>query len=157
MDSRNGSTQNPSGHTANQVLFSFPCKKSHWFRPAIRTEPFRLSVHRCSYTSCHFCLRVKHKLIYFDVVNSVHCDIFLLQNQRFALVICIYKKQYFLLHILAIDGHLQEVTPVFKLVLEINVSYINVLGTTVAQWLRCCATNRKVAGSIPAGVIGISH
>jgi len=23
----------------------------------------------------------------------------------------------------------------------------------MAQWLRCCATNRKVAGSIPAGVI----
>ena len=29
--------------------------------------------------------------------------------------------------------------------------------TTVAQWLRCCATNWKVAGSIPAGVIGIFH
>jgi len=28
-------------------------------------------------------------------------------------------------------------------------------GTAVAQWLRCCATNRKVAGSIPAGVIDI--
>jgi len=28
------------------------------------------------------------------------------------------------------------------------------MGTAVAQWLRCCATNRKVAGSIPAGVIG---
>jgi len=28
-------------------------------------------------------------------------------------------------------------------------------GTAVAQWLRRCATNRKVAGSIPAGVIGI--
>ena len=27
--------------------------------------------------------------------------------------------------------------------------------TAVAQWLRCCATNRKVAGSIPARVIGI--
>jgi len=26
--------------------------------------------------------------------------------------------------------------------------------TAVAQWLRCCATNRKVTGSIPAGVIG---
>jgi len=25
-------------------------------------------------------------------------------------------------------------------------------GTAVAQWLRCCATIRKVAGSIPAGV-----
>ena len=24
-------------------------------------------------------------------------------------------------------------------------------GTAVAQWLRCYATNRKVAGSIPAG------
>ena len=26
-----------------------------------------------------------------------------------------------------------------------------------AQWLRCCATNRKVADSIPDGVIGIFH
>jgi len=30
-------------------------------------------------------------------------------------------------------------------------------GTAVAQWLRCSATNRKVAGSIPDGVIGIFH
>ena len=30
-------------------------------------------------------------------------------------------------------------------------------GTAVAQWLRRCATNRKVAGSIPDGVIGIFH
>ena len=30
-------------------------------------------------------------------------------------------------------------------------------GTEVAQRLRCCVTNRKVAGSIPAGVIGIFH
>ena len=35
--------------------------------------------------------------------------------------------------------------------------YITTMGTAVAQWLRCCATNRKVAGSIPAGVIGIFH
>ena len=26
--------------------------------------------------------------------------------------------------------------------------------SAVAQWLRCCATSRKVAGSIPAGVSG---
>ena len=31
------------------------------------------------------------------------------------------------------------------------------LGTAVAQWLRRCVTNRKVAGSIPDGVIGIFH
>jgi len=28
------------------------------------------------------------------------------------------------------------------------------MGIAVAQWLRCCATIRKVAGSIPAGVGG---
>ena len=33
----------------------------------------------------------------------------------------------------------------------------SVRGTAVAQWLRCCATNRKVARSIPDGVIGIFH
>ena len=30
--------------------------------------------------------------------------------------------------------------------------HVVILGTVVAQWLRCCATNREVAGSIPAGV-----
>ena len=30
-------------------------------------------------------------------------------------------------------------------------------GTAVAQWLRCCATNRKVAGSLPDSVFGIFH
>ena len=28
------------------------------------------------------------------------------------------------------------------------------MGTAVAQWLRCGATNYKVAGSIPDGAIG---
>ena len=37
------------------------------------------------------------------------------------------------------------------------VSNCELWGTAVGQWLRCCATNRKVAGSIPAGVIGIFH
>jgi len=36
----------------------------------------------------------------------------------------------------------------------IFVSYSLQWGTAIAQWLRCCATNRKVAGSIPAGVSG---
>ena len=36
-----------------------------------------------------------------------------------------------------------------------NPQYHLVCGTSVvAQWLRCCAANRKVAGSIPVGVIG---
>jgi len=36
-------------------------------------------------------------------------------------------------------------------------SYAQNEGTAVAQWLRCCATKQKVAGSIPEGVIGIFH
>ena len=39
------------------------------------------------------------------------------------------------------------------LLLNIRISE----GTAVVQWLRCCGTNRKVAGSIPDGVIGIFH
>ena len=40
---------------------------------------------------------------------------------------------------------------------EIMIVSTSIEGTAVAQWLRCCATNRKVAGSIPNGVIGIFH
>ena len=36
-------------------------------------------------------------------------------------------------------------------------NHFTLIGTAVALWLRCCATNRKVAGSIPDGVIGIFH
>ena len=35
-----------------------------------------------------------------------------------------------------------------------EMDYVKVAGTALAQWLRCCATNRKVAGSISAGVSG---
>ena len=39
--------------------------------------------------------------------------------------------------------------------LKINILRINILrGTAVGQWLRCYATNRNVAGSIPVGVSG---
>jgi len=30
-------------------------------------------------------------------------------------------------------------------------------GTAVAQWLKCCVTNRRVAGLTSAGVIGFFH
>ena len=37
------------------------------------------------------------------------------------------------------------------------IEYIHPMGTAVAQWLRCCATKRKVVGSIPDGVNEIFH
>ena len=36
----------------------------------------------------------------------------------------------------------------------ISLCTLKTMGTAVAQWLRCFTTNRKVAGSIPAGVDG---
>jgi hypothetical protein len=37
-----------------------------------------------------------------------------------------------------------------------SVFMLSFVVTAVARWLRYCATNRKIAGSIPDGVIGIS-
>ena len=38
--------------------------------------------------------------------------------------------------------------------IEHSISILNIkICTMVPQWFRCCATNRKVAGSIPASVI----
>ena len=48
-------------------------------------------------------------------------------------------------------------TPVIIIIIIIIIIlflFLLLWGTAVAQWLRCCATIRKVAGSIPAGVIG---
>ena len=42
-----------------------------------------------------------------------------------------------------------------EILINFEYSYLVRVGTAVARWLRCCATNRKVAGSIPAGVTGI--
>ena len=44
-----------------------------------------------------------------------------------------------------------------SLLLLLLVVVVVVVETTVAQWLRCYATNWKVAGSIPVGVGGILH
>jgi len=39
--------------------------------------------------------------------------------------------------------------------IEVNFKFhLTKVGIAVAQWSRCCVTNRKVAGSIPAGVLG---
>jgi len=40
---------------------------------------------------------------------------------------------------------------------QLTVIYIYILVTALAQWLRRCATNQKVAGSIPDGLIEIFH
>jgi hypothetical protein len=55
-------------------------------------------------------------------------------------------------------GYVRELTHSLQDIVMLFLStIINNLGTAVAQWLRCCATNRKIAGLIPDGVLGIFH
>ena len=77
-------------------------------------------------------LHVPHELAFLSpaMLTSVHCI------------------NYHFFHILLASVH-RKVVNAFKLTTKLN------MGTAVAQWLRCYATNRKVAGSIPAGVINI--
>jgi hypothetical protein len=50
-----------------------------------------------------------------------------------------------------------DTSPCIMVVIDILIKYPEDEGTAVAQWLRGCATNWKVAGLIPDGVIGIFH
>ena len=71
--------------------------------------------------------------------------------------------------LMAVDQTLRNLMLFVKISLSIIIKYFHASlilyrswkmwggGTAVAQWLRCCATNRKVAGSIPQVVIGILH
>ena len=60
----------------------------------------------------------------------------------------------------AVEGAVQHavfvwgIDEAFQLV-QVLLELVPRKGTAVARWLRYCATNGKVAGSIPAGVIGI--
>ena len=45
-------------------------------------------------------------------------------------------------------------TECLSLKTEWGISFPSLVISAVAQWLRCCATNQKVAGSIPACVSG---
>ena len=56
---------------------------------------------------------------------------------------------------LPFGGYDRPILETYLMVFYGTVHYLP--GTAVAQWLRCCAKNRKVAGSIPDGVIGIFH
>ena len=53
--------------------------------------------------------------------------------------------------------YLRDKSLVVWCIRKITKSDYKLRGTAVTQWLRCGATNRKVAGSIPDGVIGIFH
>jgi len=53
-----------------------------------------------------------------------------------------------------VDGSVMTLKHDIQVRLKRLIVYILRRGTAVAEWLRVCATNRNVAGSIPADVIG---
>jgi len=57
----------------------------------------------------------------------------------------------------SIEGLMKEECTENVLQIIMNFLVSTVVLPAVAQWLRCCATNRKVTGSIPDGVIEIFH
>jgi len=58
------------------------------------------------------------------------------------------------LNVYSLSGPLSSSLP---LSLSLSLSIYIYIYSAVAQWSKCCATNREVAGSIPAGVTGIFH
>jgi len=60
-------------------------------------------------------------------------------------------------YVLVIHLQVLPATSEYRIPLNFHPSSERLWGTAVAQWVRCCATNRKVAGSIPAAVIEIFH
>ena len=53
------------------------------------------------------------------------------------------------------DGNIIRSIRIACWITEVTISHSEYVGTVVTQWLRRCATNQKVAGSIPACVIDI--
>ena len=64
--------------------------------------------------------------------------------------LCIIYRYFFYNNLILVPSFTSKLIAIFD-------STIKFRGTAVAQRLRCCATNRKVVGSIPDGVIGIFH
>ena len=101
---------------------------------------------------CNFRGHVMNIFLDFDVLLTVHLSIFILEFNQLDAQNLFYSKFYFTpLHVSSTCAHHQ------KIKIALYSLWYHHMGTAVAQWIRCCATNRKVAGSIPAGVIGIFH
>jgi hypothetical protein len=82
----------------------------------------------------------------------------ILASNQYIPIICTTKNIIiFFAIVLSWNLRIQSTVPNPTFLCNILYSTYIHSGHAVAQWLRHCATNRKVAGSIPDGVIGIFH
>jgi hypothetical protein len=80
--------------------------------------------------------------------NTHLCVLLLTQNLSYSKCMGIFDC--------ASTGFSSEITYIY-IYIYVCVCVCVCIDALVAQWLRCCATNQKVAGSIPDVVIGICH
>ena len=90
----------------------------------------------------------KKKVAYGSVVWRIHC---ILSNQSLRMFQITRIPKVFRRWL---PRNLQCLHIIYAL---FRVGFALLMETAVAQWLRCCAPNRKVAGSIPDVVFGIFH
>ena len=95
------------------------------------------------------------------VLAGVFCLIYLLAFVMLLYIVTLHALQLNIHITVTYIYHLCKISSIFysysRFTFRRCVWADKVILLAVAQWLRCCATNRKVAGSIPAGVIGIFH
>ena len=89
-------------------------------------------------------LYILHNIFLSEVCCFDSSDCVNVQSLRPYIRVCFARVLYILTFI----------TVVSNCECEYMCMYIILLGIAVAQWLRCCATNEKVAGAIPASVSG---
>ena len=105
------------------------------------------------------------KFVHFFVICLIY-DRFQFQSQFIRICNCVLKVYTLLCHCTSLMD-LSTLAYITRMSYRLRFSfkylvfclvlyecYLYLSGTAVAQWLRCCATNRQVAGSIPTRVSG---
>ena len=90
-----------------------------------------------------------------SVFNYIYCEIATALTSYMNIFVFRNVKPFLLgREVTLFRRYIMPLCVVYRFVIYFLLTLLQ-LGTAVAQWLRCCATIRKVACSIPAGVIGI--
>jgi len=125
---RHGLTVEDGGKDVNRTQCEIWCAFS-WLRTG-----FSSIADSCTSSNKHLCIK---------------------KNKKFHYYLSDCELSYTCAMVLALTTH--SLSPFWSIKLFILWPSTFPVGTAVAQWLRCCATNWKVAGSIPDDVIGIFY
>ena len=107
-----------------------------------------LRIHQQATSSVHYATSCKHSLVLLRIHQQATSSVHYTTGCKHSAVLLIARNELIELTNKLLSLHVVVCLYPYSIVL---------MGTAVAQWLRYCATNRRVAGSIPAGVIGIFH